>query len=50
MMAVMLWPGGLGLPMTELNWFLLLPATFVQFWAGGDLRARGLAPGAPRHA
>ncbi len=34
-MALMLWPGGLGLSMTELNWLLLIPATFVQFWAGG---------------
>jgi Cu+-exporting ATPase len=35
MMAVMLWPGGAGIPMTTLNWLLLLPATIVQFWAGG---------------
>jgi P-type Cu+ transporter len=34
-MALMLWPDALGLPMTELNWLLLIPATFVQFWAGG---------------
>ncbi len=34
-MALMLWPGGLGMPMAELNWLLLVPATFVQFWAGG---------------
>ncbi|MEX1296151.1 MAG: heavy metal translocating P-type ATPase [Candidatus Limnocylindrales bacterium] len=34
-MALMLWPDLLGLPMTELNWLLLVPATFVQFWAGG---------------
>jgi len=34
-MVAMLWPGGLGLSMTELNWLLLIPATFVQFWAGG---------------
>jgi Cu+-exporting ATPase len=34
-MALMLWPGALGLDMMELNWLLLLPATFVQFWAGG---------------
>jgi Cu+-exporting ATPase len=35
MMAVMLWPGGVGLPMTTLNWVMLVPATFVQLWAGG---------------
>jgi Cu+-exporting ATPase len=35
MMLVMLWPGGLDIPMTELNWLLLLPATFVLVWAGG---------------
>ena len=34
-MALMLWPDALGLSMTELNWLLLIPATFVQFWAGG---------------
>jgi Cu+-exporting ATPase len=34
-MALMLWPGTLGLDMMELNWLLLIPATFVQFWAGG---------------
>ncbi len=34
-MALMLWPGGIGVPMSELNWLLLVPATFVQFWAGG---------------
>ncbi len=34
-MVLMLWPDILGLPMTELNWLLLVPATFVQFWAGG---------------
>ena len=34
-MALMLWPGGLGMSMAELNWLLLIPATFVQFWAGG---------------
>jgi len=34
-MALMLWPGGIGMPMSELNWLLLVPATFVQFWAGG---------------
>ena len=39
-MALMLWPGGFGMPMSELNWLLLVPATFVQFWAGGTfLRA-----------
>jgi len=35
MMLAMLWPGGLGIPMTELNWLLLVPATFIQVWAGG---------------
>jgi Cu+-exporting ATPase len=34
-MMVMLWPGGLGLPMTTVNWILLVPATIIQFWAGG---------------
>jgi Cu+-exporting ATPase len=34
-MALMLWPDALGMSMTELNWLLLIPATFVQFWAGG---------------
>jgi Cu+-exporting ATPase len=34
-MALMLWPNALGLSMTQLNWLLLVPATFVQFWAGG---------------
>jgi Cu+-exporting ATPase len=34
-MLLMLWPGGIGLPMSQLNWLILIPATFVQFWAGG---------------
>jgi P-type Cu+ transporter len=34
-MAAMLWPGGLGVEMTTLNWLLLVPATIIQFWAGG---------------
>jgi P-type Cu+ transporter len=34
-MAAMFWPGGVGLPMTTLNWLFLVPATIVQFWAGG---------------
>ncbi len=34
-MALMLWPGLTGMAMTELNWLLLIPATFIQFWAGG---------------
>ncbi|CAN5643730.1 heavy metal translocating P-type ATPase [soil metagenome] len=34
-MLVMFWPGGIGLPMTSLNWLLLVPATIIQFWAGG---------------
>ncbi len=33
-MALMLWPG-LGIDMHTLNWLLLIPATFVQVWAGG---------------
>jgi len=35
-MVLMLWPDALGMSMTELNWLLLIPATFVQFWAGGS--------------
>ena len=34
-MAIMLWPGGLGIDMHTLNWLLLVPATFIQVWAGG---------------
>ena len=34
-MALMLWPGGLGIDMHALNWILLVPATFIQVWAGG---------------
>ncbi len=34
-MVLMLWPEALGMSMTERNWLLLIPATFVQFWAGG---------------
>ncbi len=34
-MVLMLRPEILGLPMSQLNWLLLVPATFVQFWAGG---------------
>ncbi len=34
-MALMLWPDALGMSMTELNWLLFIPATVVQFWAGG---------------
>jgi P-type Cu+ transporter len=34
-MVAMLWPGGLGMPMATLNWLLLVPATIIQFWAGG---------------
>ena len=34
-MVLMLWPDVLGMTMAELNWLLLIPATFVQFWAGG---------------
>ena len=34
-MALMLRPDLLGLPMAQLNWLLLVPATFIQFWAGG---------------
>jgi Cu+-exporting ATPase len=38
-MALMLWPGRLGIPMEDLNRLVLLPATFVQFWAGGRFLA-----------
>jgi len=34
-MLLMLWPDALGMAMTELNWLLFVPATLVQFWAGG---------------
>ncbi len=34
-MAIMLWPGATGMEMNELNWLFLVPATFVQVWAGG---------------
>ncbi len=44
-MALMLWPGGLGMPMTRLNWLLLIPATFVQFWAGGVFLRNALRQG-----
>ncbi len=44
-MALMLWPGGLGMSMTELNWLLLIPATFVQFWAGGIFMRNALRQG-----
>ncbi len=44
-MALMLWPGGLGLSMTQLNWLLLIPATFVQFWAGGIFLRNALRQG-----
>ena len=38
-MALMFWPGR-ALPMSDVNRLVLLPATFVQFWAGGTfLRA-----------
>ena len=33
MLALMLWPGTV-LPMQQLNLLFLLPASFVQFWAG----------------
>src|SRR3970282_396707 len=33
-MAVVAWPGGL-FAMEDANKLVLLPATFVQFWAGG---------------
>ncbi len=44
-MALMLWPGGLGMSMTQLNWLLLIPATFVQFWAGGIFLRNALRQG-----
>jgi P-type Cu+ transporter len=34
-MALMFWPGGAVAPMEELNWLFLIPATVIQFWAGG---------------
>jgi P-type Cu+ transporter len=34
-MALMFWPGGAVAPMEELNWLFLIPATIIQFWAGG---------------
>jgi Cu+-exporting ATPase len=34
-MALMFWPGGIGLSMEALAWLLLVPATVIQFWAGG---------------
>jgi Cu+-exporting ATPase len=34
-MLLTLWPGGVGIPMSDLNRLFLLPATLVQFWAGG---------------
>ena len=46
MMALMLWPGGVGHPDDELNWLLLVPATFVQVWAGGIFVRAALAAGA----
>ena len=41
-MVAMLWPDLLGLSMTQLNWLLLIPATFVQFWGGGSSSATRL--------
>ena len=32
-MAAMFWPQS-AVPMTTINWLLLIPATFIQFWAG----------------
>jgi Cu+-exporting ATPase len=46
-MAIMFWPGGVGLPMEEVNKLILWPATFVQFWAGGTFITRAWA--AARH-
>jgi Cu+-exporting ATPase len=46
-MALMFWPGGVGLSMEEVNKLVLWPATFVQFWAGGMFISRAWA--AARH-
>ncbi|MFN8622672.1 MAG: heavy metal translocating P-type ATPase [Chloroflexota bacterium] len=46
-MVVMFWPGGVGLPMEDVNRLILWPATFVQFWAGGTFLRRAWA--AARH-
>jgi Cu+-exporting ATPase len=49
MMALMLWPGGVPVPMERLNVWLLAPATLVQFGAGRRFlvaAARGARHGA----
>ena len=46
-MAVMFWPGGLGLSMEDINKLVLWPATFVVFWAGGTFQRRAWS--AARH-
>ena len=47
-MAVMFWPGGVGLSMEDVNKLILWPATFVVFWAGGTFHAPGLDGGRHR--
>jgi Cu+-exporting ATPase len=42
MMAVTFWPGGIPLPMEQLNLLLLVPATFVQLVLGRRFTARAL--------
>ena len=48
-MVLMLWPDALGMSMTELNWLLLIPATFVQFWAGGVFLRNAWRQASARH-
>ena len=48
-MALMFWPGGVGLSMEDVNKLILWPATFVVFWAGGTLPAPRLDGRAPPH-
>ena len=42
MMAITLWPGGIGLSMAQLNVVLLVPAAFVQLVLGRRFTARAL--------
>jgi P-type Cu+ transporter len=46
-MAVMFWPGGVGLSMEDVNKLIMWPATFVVFWAGGTFQRRAWS--AARH-
>ena len=36
-------------PMETINWLALVPATFIQVWAGAPLLPRGVAGRPPRH-